>query len=366
MRTGEASEHICDLVVCATGFANAGRPHVPELAGRASSRVEVLHSSELSQTAVDDIVANDRKVVVLSGAGKSAHEIPCRLLLRDRVAKLTWVYVKSLWSMSYEMLYGSPLNAVFYLYYLKLAALRRRLGFGIVMKALQTPLRWSGLLVNPLEPHSDVCRNRVAIMKADQLAFLRQVRSIKAGVVRLGDRSVVLDRGDELEADYLICATGYDRSIGLPALAIEAADGTRSTAACAGRSARLLPPDDRPRRPRGVGALAANVLYPQQVLGYSLGAQWLARFHQGRLAVQPTLAEMTRSMQANAAEFAPWCAPDYLSGGLPYAHQRNDGDVLPAAVHPAGLDRGAGEVAGHRAARTSGSSPRCATSLRGN
>ena len=84
------------------------------------------------------------------------------------------------------------------------------------MKVLQAPLRWSGLFVNPLEPHTDICVNRAAIMKREQLAFLQTVRSIKASVTGLGDRARTLATGERVEADYLICATGYDRSIGLP------------------------------------------------------------------------------------------------------------------------------------------------------
>jgi dimethylaniline monooxygenase (N-oxide forming) len=156
-----AGAHACDVVVCATGFAQAGRAHMPELAGREASRVTVVHSSELTPAMVDDIAAHRRRVIVL-GAGKSAHEILS--LLRD--ASTTWVYAKSLWAFSYERLYGAPWNVPLYLYYLQLAALRRRrLGYGRVMRVLQAPLRWSGMLVNPLEQDSDVFRNRFAIMK---------------------------------------------------------------------------------------------------------------------------------------------------------------------------------------------------------
>ncbi|HEX7704617.1 MAG TPA: hypothetical protein VF403_27945, partial [Kofleriaceae bacterium] len=218
--------------------------------------------------------------------------------------------------------------------YLKLAALRRRIGFGFWMKLLQAPVRWSGLLVNPLEPHTDVCRNRVAIMKKDQLAFLKTVRSLKAAVVGLGDRTVVLDNGDTLEADYLICATGYDRSSNLPAVTIEASDGTSKIHDLRAQHGFYHQMVD-PTVPE-ISVLAANVLYPQQVLGYSLGAQWLARFHAGTLAVHPTSEEMARSMQSDSAKFAPWCSGDYLSGGLPYAHQRND-DVLPLLFGQMGL-----------------------------
>ncbi|HEX7701702.1 MAG TPA: SidA/IucD/PvdA family monooxygenase, partial [Kofleriaceae bacterium] len=106
VRTGEPSEHVCDVVICASGFANAGRPKLPPLERQPASNVTVMHSSELSQEIVDDIVANRRKVVVL-GAGKSAHEILYLFRDSDRLVDFTWVYVKSLWSMSYEKLYGA-------------------------------------------------------------------------------------------------------------------------------------------------------------------------------------------------------------------------------------------------------------------
>jgi cation diffusion facilitator CzcD-associated flavoprotein CzcO len=328
--------HECDVVVCASGFSNSGRPHVPALEGRATSRVRVLHSSELSQQICDDIVTHRRKVVVL-GAGRSAHEILSLL----RAADLTWVYVKSLWSTSYEKLYSDPLrepwNAALYLYYMGIQALRRKLPFGPAMRLLQAPLVRSGYMINPLEPDSDVCRNRGAIMTADQLAFLKTVRSIKAGVAGLGEHTVLLDRGDTLDADYLICATGYDRSADLPALAIEAADGTSTDHSLAAQHGFYQHMID-PAVPE-VSVLAATILYPQHILGFSLGAQWLARFHQGRLTPQPTTDEMRRWLAGRAVDFGPWCSDEYLSGGIPYAHQR-DKDVLPSLFEQMGLPKG--------------------------
>ncbi len=318
--------HECDAVVVATGYSNAGRPHVPVLAGQ--SRVRVLHSSELSQELVDDITAHRRKVCVL-GAGKSAHEILSLLGSVDP----TWIYVKSLWSMSYEKLYSDPLrepwNAALYLYYMGVQAMRRKLGWGPAMKLLQAPLVRSGYLVNPLETDSDVCRNRGAIMKADQLAFLATVRSINAGVVGLGERTVLLDRGDQIEADYLICATGYDRRANLPMLELNGAE--YSLAAQPGLYQHMVDP-----AVPEVSVLAAAILYPQHLVGFSLGAQWLARFHLGQLTPQPTPAEMTRWIAKRAEAFGPWCGDDYLSGGIPYAHQR-DKDVLPALFSQLGL-----------------------------
>ncbi|HEY4179282.1 MAG TPA: NAD(P)-binding domain-containing protein [Kofleriaceae bacterium] len=317
-------EHRCDVVVCASGFANAGHPHVPALPGRASSTVKVVHSSELSSAMVDDIVQHKRKVVVL-GAGKSAHEI--LWLLRDSDA--TWIYAKSLWAFSYETLYESRWNVALYGYYLGIAALRRRFGYGRAMHALQAPLRWSKMFVNPLEPDSDVCRNRAAIMKREQLAFLQTVRSMKATITTMAPDGVVLDNGERLDADYLICATGYDRGRSVPALFV---DGQPRPLIDQHGFYRDMIPPETPE----VSLLAANVLYPQQLLGFSLGAQWLARFHAGTLRTQISRAEMRVSTGAEAKQFAPWSSGEYLSGGLPYAHQRKE-HVLPQLFADMGL-----------------------------
>jgi dimethylaniline monooxygenase (N-oxide forming) len=335
LRSGESHTHACDVVVCATGFSNAGRPHVPALPGRDASHVRVLHSSEVTAEVLDDVRARRRRVAVL-GAGKSSHE----LLSLLRGADPTWIYSKSLWALSYEVLYpasGLPWNVLWYLYYQRLTRLRRRLGFGRVMKALQAPLRWSGLFVNPLEPRSDLCVNRAAIMKRDQLAYLRTVRSVKAEVTGLGPHTVEVAGGPAIEADLLICATGYDRSAWLPEVVIEAADGSvtrHDLAAQHGFYNQMIDP-----AAPAVSVLAASVLYPQQLVGYSLGAQWLARFHTGRLARHPTAAEMRRSMAADAARFSPWVSGAYLSNGLPYAHERNE-DVLPRLFTQLGLPAG--------------------------
>jgi cation diffusion facilitator CzcD-associated flavoprotein CzcO len=307
-------EYVSDVVVCATGFANAGRPHVPELPGRATTAVKVVHSSELDADMVDDIKTNRRKVVVL-GAGKSAHEI--LWLLQDCDA--TWVYAKSLWAFSYEMMYGSRWNVPLYAYYLGVAALRRRFGYGRAMHALQAPLRWSQMFVNPLEPDTDLCINRAAIMKREQLELLKRVHSEKATVTALEPHGVALDTGETVEADYLICATGYDRRRNVPELVV---DG-RGPRPLGERHAFYREMID-PEVPE-VSLLAAHVLYPQQLLGFSFGAQWLARFHAGTLHRQPTRKEMTTAVEVNAKQFHPWSSNEYLSHGLPYAHQRKEG-----------------------------------------
>lgn len=321
--------HTCDVVICATGYASAGRPHVPELADRATSQVTVVHSGALTPAMVDDITTHRRKVVVL-GAGKSAHEI--LWLLRD--ASTTWVYSKSLWAFSYERLYGAPWNVPLYLYYLQLANLRRRrLDYGPVMRALQAPLRWSGLMINPIEQDTDVFRNRFAIMKRDQLAFLKTVARKKAAVTRLAERGVVLDTGETLAADYLVCATGYDRRKNLPTVVIEEAG--RSTPHVLAAQHGFYREMVDPVVPE-VSLLAASPPYLQQLLGYSLGAQWLSRFHTNSLRNQPSLDEMRRGVGKLAAEFAPWATDEYLSGGLPYAHQRKE-EVLPDLFEDMGL-----------------------------
>ncbi len=323
-------EHACDVVVCATGFANAGHPHVPELPGRAASAVKVVHSSELSESMVDDIVAHRRKVVVL-GAGKSAHEILWLL----RGVDATWVYTKSLWSLSYETMYESRWNVPLYLYYLGITTLRRRYGFGPAMRAMQAPLRWSGMFVNPLEQDTDLCRNRAAIMKREQLEHLKTVRSVKAAVTAIAADGVVLDDGQTLEADYLVCATGYDRRRNLPDVVVE--DAGRSTPRPLVAQHGFYRDMIDPEAPE-VSLLAANVLYPQQLLGFSLGAQWLARFHAGRLRAQPSVDQMRASVAAEARQYAPWCSDEYQSGGLPYAHQRKE-HVLPRLFEDMGLPR---------------------------
>lgn len=303
----------CDVVICASGFSNAGHPHKPTIEG---TGVKVLHSSEVTAADIEDM--RTKKVVVL-GAGKSAHEILSLLHNVDT----TWVYAKSLWALSYEKLYGSKLNALLYLYYMKTGALRRRLGFGRTMKVVQAPLRWSGFLLNPLEPRSDVWQSRVAIMKEEQRAFLEKVRSIKANVVRIEPRAVVLENNHRVEADYLICATGYDRSKNVPTIL---KDGKPySLVAQPGFHHHMVDPNV----PK-VSVFSADVLYPQQLLGYSLGAQWLARFHAGTLVRGPKL-------ETKATHLDPWCSTNYLSNGFPYVHQRQD--VLPNLFEEMGLSK---------------------------
>lgn len=317
--------HRCDVVICATGFASAGKPHVPRFPG--ATKATVVHSGALTPAMVDDILAHRRRVIVLGG-GKSAHEMLSLL----RAAEPTWIYTKSLWAFSYERLYGAPWNVPLYLYYLKLAALRRRVDFGPAMRALQAPLRWSGMMVNPLERDTDVFRNRFAIMKDAQLAFLRTVKTRWAAVSALVERGVELDTGEVLDADYVICATGYDRRQNLPEAFVDGR--AHALHAQHGFYREMIDP-----AVPEISLLATSPPYLQQLLGYSLGAQWLARFHAGTLKVQPTRAQMQRVVESDAAEFAAWSSDDYQSGGLPYAHQRKE-EVLPVLFADMGMPSG--------------------------
>ncbi|MEM7158188.1 MAG: NAD(P)/FAD-dependent oxidoreductase [Myxococcota bacterium] len=317
--TGEREPLRCDIVVCALGFSNAGTPNRPQLPGESDFRGTVVHSSEFDRAMLEDILDNDRRAVVV-GAGKSAQDILCSLARRGH-QRMACVYRKALWAYSYEFMYGrmGPRQSALVAYAFALGKLRKAMGHSELMHRLSRPLVREGFIVNPFEPDSDVFLHRGAVLRADQAELLRAVARTKAGVQGLEPDALITDEGERLPADYVILATGYRRAANLPEIRIVREGGEQ------GYDPRLRPSLHRqmvdPVIP-AVSLFSAEIIFPQQAFGFSIAAEWLARFHAHRLHRQPTVAQMEQALAREEGTTTPWCATGRNdSGGMPYSFE---------------------------------------------
>jgi len=327
----------CDIVICALGFTNAGSPNIPHFACEKEYKGTIVHSSNFNNAMLNDILFNKKKVIVV-GAGRSAHEV---LMLFDNCKEnATWLYAKSLWSFSFERLYDN--KTIFswyylyllYAYYTMLLKLRRKIPkYNWVMRWLQKPLV-DTLFINPLEPSEDIFQTRRAMMPKDQFDYLRSVKNIKGKITKLSDHSVHLSNGQVLDVDYVILATGYDRISNLPEIIIEKADGTHEQYDVKTKDFIYNMLD--PEVPE-IALFTTELIYAQQIFGYSLAAQWLARFYSGKLPnINNSIDKYKNFMSKHKYK---WYVPNrYLSNGAPYPHEKDNDYVLTLLLHDLGVE----------------------------
>ncbi len=334
---GESVTVECDFVVCALGFSNGGKPHMPEFPGVANFRGVVVHSSEFTQEMLDDARVNRKKIVVY-GAGKSSHEI-LSVLEGLPKADVRWVYRKSLWAISFEKMYDVRHIYKFisiFTYYLFLCALRRRIGkYNWLLYVLERPLIWGGVFLNPLEPGYNIFQNRMAIMSARQYQLLKSISSTKAEIVELSETDVQLSDGSKFQAGYLICATGYERASNMPEVVVLRDGESRKYDHAAQHSFYLNMID--PAVPE-ISLFTSNIVYSQQIFGFSIAAEWLAKFFAGTLANGPSIPQMEGVIQNQKSDFSGWCSNHYLSKGGPYYFDKNN-FVLSGILDELGIDK---------------------------
>lgn len=328
----------CDIVICATGLTNSGAPHVPHFENEEKFSGKILHSSQFSQAVLDDILLNRKKVVVL-GAGKSSHDI--LVLLKKVKDKVTWLYSKSLWSFSFEKIYHSKNKfswyglKILYAYYLLLLKLRRHFpNYNVIMRWLQKPLV-NTVFVNPLEPTADLFQNRRALMRREELDYLRTIHSVKSTIHSLDEHLIKLENGSTLEADYIVCATGYNHVANIPKIMIERSDGEMEGYDPTARNFVYNMLDlELPE----IAFFMTEVVYLQQLFSFSLAGQWLASFYQGTLRHHAnSFRHYAKRMAKNRAK---WHVPNrYLSNGSAYPHEKSAINVLPLILNDLAIDK---------------------------
>jgi hypothetical protein len=87
-----------------------------------------------------------------------------------------------------------------------------------------------------------------------------------------------------------------------------------------------------------IALFTANLIYSQQIFGFSVAAEWLVRFYSGTLKRGPSAADMEAAMERQKGSFSPWCSDQYLSKGGPYYFDK-DNFVLSGILHELGIDK---------------------------
>ena len=315
----------CTYVVCALGFSSAGTLSVPQFDNAASFGAPIVHSSEFSDSILDDVIAKQKRVC-LFGGGKSAHDIAVQFVKRNYSTHLTWVYKKCLWGINFDMMYQNKRD-------FSSVDLINRYGLSYRESAvseqtltLARRLVDSGYFLNVDNDNLDIYQCRGAIFKPEDIMLLRnETTRIKSGIHRLLECGVELDNGQEIETDLLIAATGYHRAANMPLIEIRNAAG-----------------EERVHDPRNTKVLFRTILdlaitpiliftgevpLQQIAFGYSFYAEWLARFMLGRLEKIYDREAIISEIQERDKELNEdyhWCPqddPSNMSKGMPYVMQ---------------------------------------------
>ncbi len=200
-RTGEArTTHPYDLVIWASMAAFGD---IPKLDGADEFRGRQLHTTQFSSAELEDIVRNDRRVVVVGG-GKAACDVVLSLR-RAGYENFEWVMRKPYLFYKFEALLhdGSPMDRIRGLSYLATV-----LWLG-VSKRLGAVLHWSsGHLTTFGKPHADFTHFHGGVLCATQRRQLEGIPFTIGDPVRFAADGLVLADGRTVEGDTVIWATG--------------------------------------------------------------------------------------------------------------------------------------------------------------
>jgi RND superfamily putative drug exporter len=194
-----------DLVIWASMAANG---NVPLLPGAEAFRGRQLHTVGWSDAEVEDIVRNDRRVVLVGGS-KAACDVALglRRMGHDNVE---WVMRRPYLFYKYEALLhdasaANKLRGVTYLPTVLFTGLSRRLG---------AILHWSSGHLHTLgRRHTDFTRFHGGVLCATQRRELKDIPYRIGNPVALDEDGLVLEDGGKLSADVVVWATGNSSGI---------------------------------------------------------------------------------------------------------------------------------------------------------
>ena len=281
VKTGEERILKCSHVICALGFSSAGNINKPIFPKTEQFRGKIVHSSEFNQAMLDDIVTNDKKVCIL-GAGKSAYDLALQTS-QINPNNVTWIYDKFLWGLNYEFIYNATASELRQVYamYATYDKLYKQNPHSKEARAQAKEIIKTGYLLNIEEDNFDIYQSRSAIYKPSELRWLQErIRRIKSKIATLENDKITLENGEVVQADYLICGTGYQHASNLP-LIVLSSDGKEETYDIRNQPMLFRSMID-PNIPH-IAMFTGQTLFPQQLLIYSIAAEWYSRLIDGNL-----------------------------------------------------------------------------------
>ena len=322
--SGETIILKCTYVICALGFTNAGQAHRPVFEGEESFTGKVLHTSEYRTAHLNDIAENGKKVCVL-GAGKSAYDNLLQFIDRGLSDNVTWTFKKALWGYNYDYIYsGNPDDMMVYREkmatytecFAKDPESQETLDAVKAIKALNA-------LLNVDESDNHVHQMRSAVFKPHEVRLIREkITRVRSGIKSLSGDVIELENGDNIQADYLLCATGYERGSNLPRLQILHKDGSVQDYDV--RKTKVLFRGVIDPKIPAVFIFTAEVPFNQQLYGYSIYGEWLARFIHQDLNItysDEDIIEEIKHVEKVVKPGYAWCPEDspFMSKGMSYS-----------------------------------------------
>lgn len=292
--TSSTSTHSFDFVVVCNGVFS--EPFVPHVEGQERFAGSRLHSSEI----VDPGLLEERRVIVV-GAGKSA--LDCATAAAHRGRSSTLLFRKPHWILPRYFFGRVRVDRVFFTRAseMLLPAYHRATRTEAALRSLAAPFLWlwrkgmSGLvrrlsgMPRSMTPDTPVTSGAENIGIGEEFyRALRegQVRAKRAEIVAFGEETVRLERGEELDTDLVVFATGWRQ--GVPFLAPRLQQDIQENGSFH-LFRRILPP--RERRLGFVGyASSANCPLTSEI-----AANWLARCFRGEMEL-PGPGDMDREI----------------------------------------------------------------------
>lgn len=328
-QTGEITKVKASYVICAVGLLNAGKPSMPELEGVENFRGKIIHASDFDDEMLKDILEKDKKVCVL-GAGKSACDINMVFIRKGLAENVTWVYRKFKWGANFHVYYNDinfMSHAKVFSEYLKLAAKegpRSEKALDAAKKSIDTQLFIN--IDDDEETIGDLYQTRAALYKRDELETLKKnANRIKSSIQRLHGKTIELENGDKIQADYLLCATGYTKGGNIPPIYF-VKNGNKTP--CDPREQDyLFRAMINPIAPEVV-IFTGELIYYQYAFANSVAAEWLVRFITNKLSRSFAQEEILQEIEKTREHFSDtchWCpgeTAENISGGavLPFDH----------------------------------------------
>lgn len=206
VRTGEVRESgPYDMVIWASMAAYG---NIPRLEGSDAFQGQQIHTVQFKDTALQDIMDNGRRVVVVGG-GKAAVDVVLGLK-RAGYDNFMWVMRKPFLFYKYEVLLhnGTPLSKLRGLSYLSTVL------WCAASKRVGAILHWSsGYICTFGKPHTDFKHFHGGVMCPTQRREVSQIPFVVGDPVRLTADRLVLRDGQELPCDVVIWATGNKSGI---------------------------------------------------------------------------------------------------------------------------------------------------------
>ena len=312
--TGASSVHPADVVVFAAGFV----PSLPECvtAEGAAFRGRVVHSSAFSAAIAREAVTRRQQVVVVGGRKSSSELIAGLRELGHTAGLVTCVHAnRDTVAPGFEpQLWPTAAQLPFLMLEAAAGWLTRT---SPVLQAAARLLRWPLHLAGLILP-APIGGGQP--MDVGTLRLLAGVRVVRGHVVGLTPTGARCSDGQELDADLIVCATGF--RIYVPPVSIVAEPDTRSDAAeaVAVGSAGTRPAPRRRLRRCNVKEeqplLYRSMVFPQSpqlcaILFNSMGinsmlsaevmAAWLANFYSSGLAERSSPAALAEQVAADVA-----------------------------------------------------------------